>query len=426
MTETILLAQKIELDCNNRERTYFARACGCARKAYNWALDHWQEEYRLYREAKKSDPNQTQLECPNQFKLRRELNAIKAKEFPYMLEVTKCAPQSAIIDLGKAFENFFRDPKRFHYPKFRKKYVDDQFRISNDQFQIDASRIRIPKLGWVRMRETLRFKDAKVLSATISRKADRWFVSIQCELPNVEHLKKADNQGVCGVDLGITTLATLSNGLTFEGPKAYEKNLKKLRRLQRSLARRKIGSANRTKKLLEIQKFYVRMTNIRHDCLHKLTSYLTSHFETIVIEDLNVKGMMKNRRLSRRIADMGFHEFRRQLEYKARLRGNEVIVADRFYPSSKTCRFCGIKNEGLTLGERHWTCPHCEAVIENRDLNAAINLKNLAASCAVSAGGESASGRRNNLSVKSGSKSSDGVYPSEKEAGRKHQMSRSD
>lgn len=426
MAETILLAQKIELDCNNRERTYFVRACGCARKAYNWALERWQEEYRHYREAKKTNPNQTQIECPNQFKLRRELNAIKPKEFPYMLEVTKCAPQSAIIDLGKAFDNFFRDPKNFRYPTYRRKYADDRFRISNDQFQIDASRIRIPKLGWVRMRETLRFKDAKVLSATISRKANRWFVSLQCELKNLNHLKKADNQGVCGVDLGVTTLATLSNGVKFEGPKAFEKHRGKLRRLQRSLARRQKGSANRTKKLLEIQKLYARMTNIRHDCLHKLTSYLTSNFETIVIEDLNVKGMMKNRHLSRRIADMGFFEFRRQLEYKARLRGNDVLVADRFYPSSKTCRFCAMKNEGLTLGERRWRCPHCEAVIEDRDLNAAINLKNLAASCAVSACGEIGSGRRSNPTVKPVSKNSDGANPSEVEAGRKHRMSRSD
>ena len=362
-------AHKIELIVDERQATYFKKACGCARFAYNWALAQWKADYAAY----KANP---MLEKPSQFSIRKKLNAIKRQAFPWMLEVTKCAPQLAIIQLGKSFANFWRNPEHFKYPKFKKKFVDDSFTISNDHFKVEGSRISIPKLGWVSMRESLRFENAKLLSATVSRHGKRWYVSLSCELENLNHLKAAENQGTVGVDLGIKSLAVLSNHKHVEAPKPYITMMKKLKREQRKLARCQLGSHNREKQRLKVAEVHRRIFNIRQNSLHQLTHYLTSHFSRIVIEDLNVRGMLKNHHLSQRIADIGFYEFRRQLQYKCQQRGCELIVVDRFYPSSKTCGYCGCKNESLTLSDRHWQCPHCQKLIADRDFNAAINLKN--------------------------------------------------
>ena len=260
------------------------------------------------------------------------------------------------IQLGQAFQNFFAG--RAGYPQFRKKGVHDRFTLTNDQFDIDGSRIRIPKLGWVRMRETLRFA-GKIMSVTVSRVADRWFVSIAVDTPDNSHLPKAENQGAVGVDLGVSSLATLSTGDTISGPKPHKALLDRLRRLSRSLSRKAKGSANRRKAKAELAKLHARIASIRCDALHKLTTDLTRRFHTIGIEDLNVRGMARNRHLARSVADMGFFEFRRQLEYKAAMRGGQVVVADRFYASSKTCSSCGYKLEALPLTLREWICPEC-------------------------------------------------------------------
>lgn len=385
----MLMAHKIALDLNNAQATYMARAAGTARFAYNWALAEWQRQY----EAWKADNTQTK---PSQMALRRQLNAIKRERFPWMLEVTKCAPQLAIMQLGDAFKNFFAG--RARYPQARKKGLHDRFSLSNDQFDIDASRIRIPNLGWVRMRETLRFT-GKIMSATVSRVADRWFVSICVDTPDSSHLPQAKNQGAVGVDLGVSALATLSTGEASPGPKAHKALLGRLRRLSRSLSRKQRGSANRRKAKAVLAKLHARIAAIRSDALHKLTSDLTRRFHTIGVEDLNVKGMVKNRRLARSIADMGFFELRRQLQYKVAMRGGLVVVADRFYPSSKTCSACGYQLEVLPLSVREWTCPGC-ATHHDRDVNAAVNLKNMAVSSTVSACGEEGSGRSRKTAVK--------------------------
>lgn len=363
----MILAHKIELKCNNKQRTYFAKASGTARFAYNWALAQWNDQY----EASKKDPN---VPKPTQGKLRKQLNAIKRTEFPWMLEVTKNAPQMAIIQLGEAFNRFFK--KQARYPTFKKKGVRDSFTLTNDQFRLDDSlkRIKIPNLGWVRLREALRFK-GKIMSATVSKQADKWFVSISVETDDFSHLRKAENQGSVGVDLGVKSLATLSNGEVVTGSKPLKNLLPKLKRQSRQLSRKKKGSANRAKTKAKLAKLHARIANIRKDNLHKLTSDLTRRFDRITVEDLNVSGMMKLKNLARPIADMGFYEFRRQLEYKANaLRGNQLIFADRFFPSSKTCSACGTVKKDLTLSDRVFKCEcgHCQ----DRDLNAAINLKN--------------------------------------------------
>lgn len=378
----MIIAHKIALDPNNVQATYFARAAGTARFAYNWALAEWKRQYEAWN-------LDNSLPKPSQAALRRQLNAIKREQFPWMLEVTKNAPQMAIIQLGDAFKNFFAGRSR--YPQFRKKGVHDRFTLTNDQFSIDGSRIRIPNLGWVRMCEPLRFT-GKIMSATVSRVADRWFVSITVDTQNDLPLPKAENQGAVGVDLGVSALATLSTGETITGPRPHKALLNRLRRLSRSLSRKQKGSANRKKAKAKLARLHARIANIRADALHKLTSDLTSRFRTIGIEDLNVRGMVKNRHLSRSIADMGFFEFRRQLEYKSLRRGGQVVVAERFFASSKTCSACGHRLDALPLSVREWACPAC-GVIHDRDVNAATNLKNLAVSSTVSACGEEGAGR---------------------------------
>ena len=414
----MIVAHKIALDPNNKQATYFARAAGTARFAYNWALAEWQRQYAAW----KADNS---LPKPSQQSLRRQLNAIKREQFPWMLEVTKNAPQMAIIQLGEAFKNFWAG--RAKHPKFRKKGVHDRFTLTNDQFSLDGRRIRIPNLGWVRMRESLRFT-GKLLSAAVSRVADRWFVSITVDTDAIA-LRPAENQGATGVDLGVSALATLSTGEKVVSPKPHRALLKRLRRLSRSLSRKhraaksKLGlttnapipkgvrlpvSENAKKARVKLSRLHARIANIRQDALHKLTSDLTRRFHTIVIEDLNVRGMLKNHHLARSIADMSFFEFRRQLEYKAERRGGLVVIADRWFPSSKTCSACGAVQEKLPLAIRQWTCPDCGA-IHDRDANAARNLlayglAALSGSTASSAGreacGEESAGLKRKWKVK--------------------------
>jgi putative transposase len=377
----MIVAHKIALDPNNVQATYFAKAAGTARFAYNWALAEWQRQYEDWKQ-------DNSLPKPSQAALRRQLNAIKREQFPWMLEVTKNAPQMAIIQLGEAFKNFFAG--RAKYPKFRKKGVYDRFTLTNDQFDIDGCRIRIPNLGWVRMRESLRFA-GKIMSATISRVADRWFVSIAVDTEDPPK-RKAENQGIVGVDLGVSALATLSTGEPpIPGPKPHKALLDRLRRLSRSLSRKQKGSRNRRKAKAKLARLHARIANIRQDALHKLTTDLTRRFHTIGIEDLNVRGMVRNRHLARSIADMGFFEFRRQLEYKAAMRGGQVVIADRWFPSSKTCSACGSVQQDMPLSVRQWICPGCGAC-HDRDLNAARNLATYAVSSTVSACGEEGSG----------------------------------
>lgn len=376
----MLTAHKIALDPNNAQATYFARAAGTARFAYNWALAEWQRQYAAHKE----DPSRPK---PSQLALRRQLNAIKREQFPWMMEVTKNAPQMAIIQLGEAFKNFFAG--RTCYPIFRKKGVHDRFTLTNDLFKVEGSRIRIPGLGWVRMREPLRFT-GKIMSATVSRVADRWFVSVTVDA-DYPHTRPAENQGSVGVDLGLSAFATLSTGEVITGPKAHASLLRRLRRLSRSLSRKQKDSNNRKKARARLARLHARIANIRQDAMHKLTSDLTSRFHTLGIEDLNVRGMMANRRLARSIADMGFFEFRRQLEYKAVRRGSEVVVADRWFASSKTCSGCGYKLESLPLSVRRWECPSCSQN-HDRDVNAALNLRDYAVSSTVSVCGGEGSG----------------------------------
>ncbi len=205
----------------------------------------------------------------------------------------------------------------------------------------------------------------------MTRRADRWYVSVTVEMEIGS--PKPPSGGPVGVDLGVKTLATLSDGTMYSSPRALEKRLRKLRKLSRSLSRKKRGSKNQERARLRLARLHLRVFNIRQDTLHKITTYLAKNHSQIVIEDLCVSGLLKNRRLSRVIADVGFYEFRRQLEYKCEWYGSELVVAPRFYPSSKRCSACGNIKSDLTLSDRVYVCTECGLEMD-RDLNAACNL----------------------------------------------------
>lgn len=391
----MLRSHKIRLDPTVRQSVYFARACGTARFAYNWALGQWQAQY----EAHKVDP---ELPKPSEGALRRQLNAIKREQFPWMLEVTKCAPQEAIRALGEAYKNWWnslsgkRKGPPVKAPTFKKKDRRDSFKIHGNVVAVDGCRIRIPLLGWVRMREPLRFA-GEVKSVTLSRTAQAWFVSLTVETDCTP--ARCKSQAAVGVDVGLSTLATLSTGESVHGPKALTA-LPRLQRASRALSRKVKGSANRKKAAAKLARLHWRIANVRQDALHKLTDRFTRDYAVVCTEDLNVSGMLRNGRLARHLADASFGEFQRQLTYKAQQRGVQVIEVGRFFASSKTCSACGEKNEGLTLGVRRWRCAACGREHE-RDINAAVNilqeglrLKDKAPGAGVSACGARSSGRK--------------------------------
>lgn len=375
----IMTVHRIRLDPTPAQDDLFGQCAGIARFSWNWALGEWRKAHA----ARKLDPS---LPTPSEAGLRRALNAVKAEAFPWMLKAPKSVPQQAIKNLGAAFAAFFAG--RARYPTFKARdRCRESFRPDNGPgtFRVEGKRVKLPRIGWVRMREALRFGpdlNPVLKSVTISREAGRWHAAIAVEidhrLPASGHGDAADRPA-CGVDLGVTHLAVLSDGRKIAGPKALRRSLRRLARLQRRHARKLKGGKNRAKSRLRIARLHARIRNLRQDGLHKLTSALARDHGAVVIEDLNVRGMMANRHLARAIGDMGFFEFRRQLSYKLARAGGRLVVAGRFFASSKTCHVCGTKAEALPLSVRTWTCAGCGAT-HDRDINAAINLKTLAGS----------------------------------------------
>jgi len=341
----------IQLKPNNKQSTYFEKACGSQRFVYNWGLATWKKEYEAGNK-------------PTGMVLKKQFNAIKREEFPWIYEVTKCVCDSAFENLNTAFKNFFRTKDGKTYPKFHKKGAKDSFTVDNTKFSVEGKKIRIPKLGCVRMTEELRF-DGKLMSATVKKRAGKWFVAISVEIADTASENQAP--GAVGIDLGVKTLATLSDGTVFANPKTYYRYDKQLRRAQKSLSRKKKGSRNRVKAKLKLSKIHYKINCVVDDYIHKMTRYVADNYHTVVLEDLNVKGMLKNRHLSKAISRSNFHKTKRFLQYKCR----KVLFIDRFYPSSKTCSRCG-NVQDMPLNKRVYTCV-CGLEI-NRDLNASLNI----------------------------------------------------
>ncbi|MFT0799191.1 RNA-guided endonuclease InsQ/TnpB family protein [Synechococcus sp. R5-12] len=356
----MLLGFRTRLELNNRQKTLAAQHAGVARHAYNWGL-------AICRQALEN-----RQKLPTAIDLHKRLVAEVKKENPWYYQVSKCAPQQALRNLEQAFKRWRSGQGRF--PRFKRKGVRDSFYLEGS-IRISGDRIKVPILGWLRCAELLPTATPK--NVVISLRAGHWYISFKYEAPAPQVEKTGE---VVGVDLGIHHLATCSDGEVFENPKPYRKARKRLARLQRRLSRKQKGSANRKKAVVQLGKAHKRVADIRQDNLHKLTTYLAKKYRVVVIEGLQVKNLLKNRKLAGALSDCGFYELRtpsryrerRQLEYKARLYGCQVVVADRFYPSSQLCSGCGHRQK-MPLQERVFCCPCCGLELD-RDLNAALNL----------------------------------------------------
>ena len=275
------------------------------------------------------------------------------------------------------FSHFFRrvkDGEKPGYPRFKKRGLNDSFALrEKPKFDVEGRMLRIEKLKTrIKMREALRFTGTPC-QVTISKKAGKYFASILVD--TLDYDPKHQEEESVGVDFGIKDLAVCSNGQTFAANQKLKHSLKRLARKQRALSRKVKGSNRRAKAKQTVAKLHHRIHNQRLAVLHEVSDYLTAHFKVITIEDLNVRGMTKNHKLARAVHDAGFGMLRQFIEYKAELRGCQVVIADRFFPSSRRCSTvgCGFVNKNLSLSDREWDCPEC-GVHHLRDLNASVNL----------------------------------------------------
>ena len=350
---------RIRLVPNKTQEDFLRRACGCARYAYNWAVATWDEQYKNGLK-------------PSAYSIKKLWSENKPD---WAYESPKDAPLNAILNLGKGFANFFAG--RAEHPHFHKKGYNESFTVNNDKIAIKGKKIRLPLIGWIRMREELRFS-GKICSATVTYDAGQWHVSIPVV---IDDDVTPPNDSVVGVDVGIKVLAIASDGTVCPNEKHFKKNAKKLKRLQRKLSRKQRKSANRQKALVRLQKFNRRLTNRRNDSIHKFTSSLAKNHGMAVIETLEVQSMGKDKEGEARkdlkwlrclLQDTAMKEVHRQLLYKM----PHVEFAPKYYASSKTCSRCGHKKETLGVDERTYRCDECGLEID-RDLNAAMNLSKM-------------------------------------------------
>lgn len=349
-------AYKTELDINNVQRTHLLQHSGAARFAYNWALGRIKEK----------------VSTPNAMVLHKEWNIWKKENATWWTCVSKCAAQEALRDLQKAFQNFF--DKRAKFPTFKSKHNGiGSFRLTGI-IKVEDRRIQLPRLGWLKLKESGYIpQDAHILSATVSESAGRWYVSV---LVKEEIAQTELHQDTLGIDLGIKTLATCSDGTTYANPKALAKYEERLKRLQRRLARQQKTSKRRKVTKNKIATVWAKIRHIRTDVIQKATTDIvkTKQCQTIALEDLHIKGMVKCHNLAKSVSDAAMRQFRTTLEYKQTWAGGEIKLVDRWYPSSKTCSACGYIKDTLSLSEREFVCEDCGTMMD-RDLNAAINLK---------------------------------------------------
>ena len=362
--KSVIRAHKIRLNPTLEQENYLKQACGVARFVYNWGLEHWIKEY----EAGNS---------PSMYKLKKQFNTIRRNQYPWTYDVDKCAIDTGFINLEKAYRTFFRGirnkKQKIGYPKFKSRKHHMSYTIDGHRIKTEEHWIKIPKLkSKINMAEKLRF-NGKIKNITISFNGVHWFASFNVEIKydDMEATKKN-----VGIDVGIKQLATLSDGVIFENQEPLRHELNKLKRLNRKLSRQKNKNSNRRQKtIIQLRKLHIKIRNRRQDWLHKISTYITKTYALIGIEDLNVKGILQNHKLSRSVSDASFYEFRRMLQYKSEQWNRELVVIDRYFPSSKLCNVCGYKNDNLTLSNREWICPVC-GTKHDRDLNAAINILN--------------------------------------------------
>ena len=384
-------AYRYELKPNAAQRVLLAKHAGVARYAYNWGLARRKELLSTSEgKARFSDAIQD----------HRAWNEWKRTSFPWWEEVSKCAPQEAFRDLDRAFKIFWaarKEGRSVGFPRFHKKGRHDAFRFSTGAIRALGSHAQLPRLGRIRVKERTAVK-GRILSATVSREADRWFVSFTVERERPD--PKPVEGDIIGVDLGVAHFATVSDGDVLEAPRPLARHLKKLKRLQRQHSRKQKGSSNRRKSATHLARLHRRIRNIRQDFLHKATTRLAKTKRVIVVESLAIRNLTRSARgttaspgkrvrqkagLNRSILDQGWGLFLWMLVYKTFWYGSKLLQAAPYYASSKTCSSCGAYRAELPLAVRRWRCEAC-GVEHDRDRNAAINLANLARSTESSSG----------------------------------------
>ena len=360
----MLRAIKYELNPTNTQKEQIKRTCGCCRKVYNVMLDR---KISAYKKDGKS---------VSTYDLIKELVSLK-EELPYLKEVPSQALQQAVINMGSAFDQFFRRGNK-GFPKFKKKGHKDSFRIPVAcLIDYDNWTVRVAKIGIVKFfRGHNKQIEGTIKSYTITHTStDRYFISVLYE--TMDRPKLNNNKSV-GIDVGIKDFATLSDGRVFENQKHLKSNLRKLRVLQRTVSRRyqqgkkrEEQSNNWKKAVKQVAKMHERIAFQRHDYLHKVSTWIARNYSTVCVETLNVKGMVKNHHLAQSISDCGWGMFISMLEYKC----DNLVKIDKWFASSQTCSVCGCKEDKVkNLNVREWTCPDC-GTIHNRDLNAALNIE---------------------------------------------------
>ena len=357
-------SHKIALHPNNKQRNWFAQQAGYARFAYNHALSDFKAELA----------NDNFL-CPSE--LNKRFNVAKKKHAWTKSQDQVVANKSIFCNLSSAISNWVSGRAKF--PKFHKRGKKDGFTTNSQSVEVKGKRIRLPKIGWVQMFQELRF-DGKIVEVTVSKTAHRWFVSIIVDIGTPEKVERSTSP-IIGIDVGINTLATCSDRKKYDNPRPLKRHERKLRRAQRRLSKRVSRSKNWFKQKAKVARIHYKIACIRSDAHHKASTDIVNSAGTIAIETLMVTNMLKNRKLAKTLSDAALGGFLAKLKTKAETLGIPVVEADQFYASSKICSRCGHKKEDLTLAERIYQCSEC-AIQINRDLNAAINLRNFAAGLA--------------------------------------------
>lgn len=359
----MIKSYKYRLHPNNEQITFFEKSFGCVRFVYNWALNQRIEAYQK---------DGTRIGWVESCKRLTELK--KQEETKWLCEVSIQSLQSAIRNMDSAFTRFFREKKGF--PKFKSKKTSRKTFQFVDQVYIDFEThyVKLPKIGGVKFGKGKVF-NGKIGTCTVSKTpTGKYYISILVDdgIPIPEKAPIANETSV-GIDVGIKDFAVLSNGQVYSNPKYFEKDEKRLKVLQRRLSRKQKGSNRRERARLAVAKQHEKIKNHRENFIHQVTSRIVSENQTVIIEDLNVEGMLKNHNLAKHIASASWSEFFRQLQYKCEWYGKNLIRIGRFEPSSKMC-LCGYINKDLALKDREWNCPQCGRH-NDRDLLAAINIK---------------------------------------------------
>ena len=368
----MILSRKIRCLPTKEQLIKFKKSAGTTRFVYNLMISENRKSYNEYLKSniKSKSP------FISGYDFRKHITKLKKfPEYSWLSEVSSKITQQACLDCDNAFKRFFKKLSKF--PKFKKKGIKDSFYVRYDSIKVTQRGFKCEKLGEIKTSEPIPKVD-KYHNPRIIYDGKYWYITFGIDVP--EKVNENNSGKTLGIDLGIKTFATVSDGTVIPNINKSRKPksvYRKIKHFQRKLARCKKGSNNRIKVVKKLKLLYRRLRNIRQNHIHQATTMLVKTKPAkIVIECLNVLGMLKNRKLSKAISEAGFYEFARQLEYKCKLYGIDFIKADRFFPSSKLCSNCGCKKDNLKLSERTYHCEHCGNVID-RDLNAAINLSYL-------------------------------------------------